>query len=300
MTQTNNADDLQQEMAWLSQVIDTRLKLFFAKDCAYQNIQELQPPTLKNSSYAQCIERYQFGFAERVTLALALVPALCPERLDVLFLKNQLFDRRFSEFGGHTGGECSGFMPTVQTLLFVLAGDSFEQRLSVHSLFEREHAFMRQHILYFKRLDNEPLIHSPLQLSEEYLTLLTTGQHYQPSFGSQFPAQLIETGLCFDDVVLHPGTLKQVLEIQTWITHGPTLMQDWGMSAQIASRPSQLVLRPARNRQNHDGQHLRQNHRTRCLQGGFIAGGVQIHRRNRKKSRQSVRPGRTSRLDIIF
>ena len=153
MTPTNNADDLQREMAWLSQVIDTRLKLFFAKDCEYQSVQEVQPPTLGNSSYAACIERYRFGFAERITLALALTPALCPERLDVFFLKNQLFDRRFSEFGGHAGSDSSGFMPTVQTLLFVLVGDSLEQRLALQSLFESEHVFMRQHILHLHSLE---------------------------------------------------------------------------------------------------------------------------------------------------
>jgi ATPase family associated with various cellular activities (AAA) len=229
MASANNADDLQQEMAWLSQVIDARLKLFFGKDYDYKTIEELHPPILTTSSYAECIKRYQFGFAERIALALALAPTLCPERLDVFFLKNQLFDRRFSEFGGHIGTDSSGFIPTVQTLFFILAGDSLEQRLAAHRLLAREHAFMRQHILRLKQKDTESVIHSPLQLSEEYLTLLTTGQHYRPSFGSQFPAQLIETELSFEDVVLHPGTLKQVLEIQTWITHGATLMDDWGM-----------------------------------------------------------------------
>ncbi|MGZ8157290.1 MAG: ATP-binding protein [Methylobacter sp.] len=229
MSLTSNADDLKLEMDWLNQVIDTRLKLFFAQDCGYQSIQEIQPPALGDSGYARCIERYQFGFAERITLALALAPTLCPELLDMFFLKNQLFDRRFSEFGGHIGSTGSGFMPTVQTLLFVLAGDSLTQRLALHRLLEREHAFIRQHIIHLHGLENDTLLHTPLRLSEEYVVLFTTGQHYRPHFGSQFPAQLIETGLCFDDLVLHPGTLKQVLDIKTWIEHGPTLMQDWGM-----------------------------------------------------------------------
>ena len=227
-----NADDLNKELAWLNQVIDTRLKLFFVQECAYQSIQDIQPPALGNSSYAQCIQRHQFGIAERITLALALVPVLSPGLLDIFFLKNQLYDRRFSEFGG-AGGSGSGFMPTVQTLLFILSGNSLEQRLALQGLFERNHAFARQHMLHLQSLDNEPLLYSPLRLSEEYQTLLTTGQHYRPSFGSQFPAQLIETGLGFDDLVLHPGTLKQVQEIQTFITHGPTLMHDWGMKHKL-------------------------------------------------------------------
>ncbi|MGZ5076136.1 MAG: ATP-binding protein [Methylobacter sp.] len=232
MPLTTNADDLNNELAWLSQVIDARFKLFFSQECNYKSIQDIQPPVLGDSSYAECIRRYQFGFAERVTLALALVPELSPGLLDLFFLKNQLYDRRFSEFGG-AGGSGSGFMPTVQTLLFILSGNSLEQRLSLQCLFERDHAFARQHMLHLQSLDNEPLLHSPLRLSEEYQTLLTTGRHYRPSFGSQFPAQLIETGLGFDDLVLHPGTLKQVQEIQTFITHGPTLMHEWGMKHKL-------------------------------------------------------------------
>lgn len=224
-----NADDLNAELDWLKQVIDTRLKLFFAQECAYQGIEEIQPPALTSSSYARCIEHYQFGFAERVTLALALTPVLRPELLDVFFLKNQLFDRRFSEFGGYFESNNSGFLPTVQTLLFILSGDNLPERLALQSLFERGHPFIGQHILHLQNLENGPLLNASLLLSEEYAVLLTTGQRYRPHFGSQFPAQLIETGLGVEDLVLHPGTLKQVLEIQTWIAHGPTLMHDWGM-----------------------------------------------------------------------
>ncbi|MGZ4968094.1 MAG: ATP-binding protein [Methylobacter sp.] len=232
MSLATNADDLNKELIWLNQVIDARLKLFFAQECVYQSIQDIQPPILGSSSYAQCIQCYQFGIAERITLALALAPTLSPGLLDIFFIKNQLYDRRFSEFGG-AGGNSSGFIPTVQTLLFILSGNNLEQRLALQGLFERDHAFARQHMLHLQSVDNEPLLHSPLRLSEEYQVLLTTGQHYRPSFGSQFPAQLIETGLGFDDLVLHPGTLKQVQEIQTFITHGPTLMHDWGMKHKL-------------------------------------------------------------------
>ncbi|MEI6336605.1 MAG: ATP-binding protein, partial [Methylococcaceae bacterium] len=121
----------------------------------------------------------------------------------------------------------------VRAVLFVLADDNLALRLTLQKLFEHDHVLVKQHLLNFQIKDNDSLLHSPLQLSEEYLTLLTTGQHYRPGFSSQFPAQLIETGLCFEDLVLHPGTLKQVQEIQTFITHGSTLMHDWGMKHKL-------------------------------------------------------------------
>jgi SpoVK/Ycf46/Vps4 family AAA+-type ATPase len=74
---------------------------------------------------------------------------------------------------------------------------------------------------------------APLQLSEEYVGYFTTGQVRRPDFGVNFPARYIETQLDWDDLVLHPGTYKQIEEIATWIRHGDTLMHDWGMAAKL-------------------------------------------------------------------
>ncbi|MEI6335561.1 MAG: hypothetical protein WCS87_13465 [Methylococcaceae bacterium] len=117
MQLTTNADDLNAELNWLNEVIETRFKLFFEQECAYSSVQEVNPPILNHSSYAQCLEQYHLGFAERIALSMALAAVLRPELLDVFFLKNKLFDRRFTEFGGATSTS-SGFMPSLQTLLF--------------------------------------------------------------------------------------------------------------------------------------------------------------------------------------
>ena len=33
--------------------------------------------------------------------------------------------------------------------------------------------------------------------------------------------------------MLHPGTRRQIEEIETWLQHGETLMDDWGMAAKL-------------------------------------------------------------------
>ena len=74
---------------------------------------------------------------------------------------------------------------------------------------------------------------APLPLSDEILSFFTTGQPRRPDFGANFPARFIETALTWDDLVLHPGTRTQVEEIETWIEHGETLMDDWGMAPKL-------------------------------------------------------------------
>jgi len=48
-----------------------------------------------------------------------------------------------------------------------------------------------------------------------------------------FPARHIKTQLDWNDLVLHPGTRLQVEEIETWLSHGDTLMADWGMAPKL-------------------------------------------------------------------
>ena len=55
----------------------------------------------------------------------------------------------------------------------------------------------------------------------------------KPRFSAEFPAEYIETQMDWDDLVLHPGTLRQIREIENWIKHNDTLLHDWGMKKRI-------------------------------------------------------------------
>jgi SpoVK/Ycf46/Vps4 family AAA+-type ATPase len=74
---------------------------------------------------------------------------------------------------------------------------------------------------------------APLRISPDMLSSLLLGEAQGPAFGAHFPAQRIETSLEWSDLVLHPGTRAQVAEIEAWIAHGPTLMEEWGMKRML-------------------------------------------------------------------
>jgi len=229
-----NAYDLEQELAWLAELLDTRFKLFFRQDSAHADVLSIPPPDLSQSTspYANFIRHYQLTQAERAVLVLALTALVKPQLLDIFFLKNQQFDRKFTEFGGVRGGPDGDFMPTVETALFLLA-DNLEMRFALQTLFGPEHFFSKHHVLRLTAGNDEPWLKAPLRLSEDYVAMFTTGQAHQPGFGAQFPARLIETRLEWEDLVLNAGTRRQVEEIETWLRHGETLMQDWGMAKKL-------------------------------------------------------------------
>ena len=233
---SKNALDLEQELAWFDKVLNTRLTLYFNHECEYQDVFDIPPPDLaeSDSAYADFVQRYQLSFAERLAIVLSLVPHIRPQLLDLFHTKNELFDRKFTEFGGLRQGTEGDFIPTGETLAFLLAAKNLEIRFTLQAMFARDHVFAKCDILRLSpNSQDEPVLKAPLRLSDEYLSAFTTGQVHRPDFGTNFPARYIETELEWDDLVLHPGTRRQIEEIETWIRHGETLMQDWGMAAKL-------------------------------------------------------------------
>jgi AAA+ superfamily predicted ATPase len=231
-----NARDLALDLAWFARVLDTRFKLYFGQECEHADVLDVTPPDLAASCspYGRFVHRYDLSFAERAAVVLALVPHLRPQLLDVFFTRNKTFDRPFTEFGGLRHESTEGFVPTGETLVFVVAGRDLARRLALRALFEPGHVFAKHDLLRLRtRAPGDPWTRAPLDLSEEALCHFTTGRPHRPTFGAHFPARLIETDLGWDDLVLHPGTRRQVDEIATWLQHGETLMRDWGMGPKL-------------------------------------------------------------------
>lgn len=233
----DNARDIDRELAWLYGVVQARLNIHLGREGAMKSVLDLAPPDLTGSSseYAGFVCHYRLSFAERLALVLALAPHVRPQLLDALSTRNAATDRRFTEFGCVQTRSDGELMPTGETLAFLLGGDDLELRFSVRLLFDPGHFFARHNILSPTAPGGEdvPLMKAPLRLSPELLSLFTTGSPLRPAFGSGFPAQRIEARGDWEQLVLHPGTRKQIEEIRTWIEHGRTLMEDWGMASRL-------------------------------------------------------------------
>jgi hypothetical protein len=240
----SNLDDLERELAWFTRILDLRFRLYFAEpgeQVQPASIAEFPPPEFSDSSsaWASFVREHRPDPAERLALTLSLVPHLRPQLLDVFFSKNATFDRRFTEFGGTRIDD--EFEPTGETLAFVLGGGSLEARMAAARVLDPDHPFVRNDIVRPVQLHrDQPLMKAPLRISGEYLGLFTTGTRPRPSLGVDFPAQRITTALEWQDLVLHPGTLRQISEIQTFITHAHTLLHEWGMAARL--RPGYRAL----------------------------------------------------------
>lgn len=235
----DNAATLETELDWVASVMDARLEQYFSADEDPKktiDVRDVLPPVHhpEESLYARFLAEHRMGFDERVVLAMAILPHVRPQALDMFFLQNKTLDRPYTEFGGWKGNTHSGFLPTCETVCFVLAGRDLARRLEVLNLFDEEHFFRKLSMLKIEHQgSSEPFWSGALQLTSETLNLLTTGQVHKPDYSVNFPAKRITSKLTWNDLVLDPDADDDISCIIAWLRSSTTVMRDWGLDKNV-------------------------------------------------------------------
>ena len=187
------------------------------------------------SVYGDFVNYYRLGRDERLLLTLAIIPHVQPHLLDVFLSLNKPLGRGHSEFGGLKGHRHGGFIPTIETALFLLAGNDLARRFRLSRLFEADHVFSAHGILLFDQegRGNEPFSSSGIHLSDQYVDFFTKGTVRKPQFSVEFPAKRLTTEMVWSDLVVDELTAQQLDELRIWLQHGQTLYNDWGMSSKL-------------------------------------------------------------------
>ncbi|HEX3576209.1 MAG TPA: ATP-binding protein [Rhodopila sp.] len=232
-----NSHVIERELAWFQEIMRQRFAAYLDANAASNGTVDLAlPPGISKAGgpYARLLRDLDLSAAERLVLILALAPHLAPAMLDPFLLQNQATGRRFSEFGGITGQSHAGFLPTVETALFLLAGTNRHDRIAAREMFAPGQTLLARGVLLIEhRHMDEPPTSATLRLSREYLETLLTGNEYTFPPGEGFPAERISTPLTWNDLVIDGPTRQQIEVIGTWIRHSHTLMHDWGLARRL-------------------------------------------------------------------
>ncbi|MGQ7846050.1 ATP-binding protein [Granulosicoccus sp. 3-233] len=230
---TDNAATLEREINWFSRLLDTRFQHYFEQDGKTPEAPLATPPDLAGdeSGYALLIKQNQMSSDERLVLLMALLPEIRPQALDAFLIRNKALDTVYTEFGGYRGKHHGGFLPTLETVAFVLAGSELKTRFALARVLSADHFLNAQGILRFEQSqDTEPLLATRLLVTPETLERVTSGPvGSTPKQTSGFPARLITTRLSWDDLVLAPEVLDKIDDINVWIRSSHTILEDWGL-----------------------------------------------------------------------
>jgi hypothetical protein len=231
-----NAKTIESELEWFQNLILLRGKITFEQSVDENEFQSMKLPDIENqqSPYANLIKKYAMNPEERLVLILALIPHVKPSMLDLLHMKNELYDMPFTEFGGIRNEKHKGYFPTGETAIFLLAGTNLKRRFELLHLFEKDHFFSQEGILSLESSNSgDPFLYGVLSVSPEHLSLLTTGKQFKPDFNQNFPAKRIFTNQEWDDLIVADHLRQGLEEIKDYILHGKKLKSDYQFGKKI-------------------------------------------------------------------
>jgi len=221
------------ELNWLAAVMALRLRLYFGQEIEQKEVREIIPQTLKlgQGKYCDYLMNNELGFDERLFLILSFVPYLKPQLLDCFNVKNSDTGQRFVEFGCEEAVVGGGLKPSLETVLFVLAGDCVEERLRLAKYFLGHSLFSSA--LFFRDGSGTAFSSWLLQPAEELVDELLLERAFTPRFSSDFPAHRITTSRSWSELVLDEGTMQLVNEIKLWVQFGERIRREWNLAGRV-------------------------------------------------------------------
>ena len=221
---------LKAEQLWFERWLQCRINDFFKQE---EGTDFPAAPELTGNpdDYQQQIIELKLSDSERLVLMLALIPWLKPDALDLLFTRNQEFDRPFSEFGGVPAKTHGGFVPTIETALFLLAGDDLSARMNAMALLSPDSALVKSNVIQFTQTESgESETAAVLTVSPGYVKRFTGFNTSIVTLGGNFPARRITTEFADDDLVVSDEVKDELQIISTWIRHQRDLPADKTLS----------------------------------------------------------------------
>lgn len=234
-TLRNPVDDehLRGALAVLERALTLRVQEFFKIDVPRGDALSFPLPT-GSDAYSQFVRDQALDHNSQLLVLLALIPRVKPDFFERIILSVSPGAGDYPQLGGVRGRQHRGFLPTGDTALFLLAGDDTGARLCWQALLAGEHPLVRKGVVYLEdAVEGEPPMSGRLVLDDDYGDLFLLNKTRAPRMSMRFPAQRLETALSWDDLVLPARTLEKVRELEQWMRHEATLMEQWEMRKKL-------------------------------------------------------------------
>lgn len=231
-----NAEVLGHELNWLKGLIRQRLEWMKDEESRSEGL-DITPPVIihPNTPYGQFVHKYQLKREERLLLIIALAPAYQPEVFSPLLEKERGFRIKYDEFGGITDNLNFQFLPTLKTLVYLIAGENAELTGKYFTRYIEENRLLDEQIIVFRNLsqDSDRIINHELRLIPEYVAHLTRGKETLPAFSSDFPAKQLITPYALDDLVVGSFTKERLQLIIDWVNFRDKVLERQGASKKV-------------------------------------------------------------------
>jgi AAA+ superfamily predicted ATPase len=185
----------------------------------------------QGSQLGNYISEKELAHQEVIILLMALLPALEPALLKRIYLEfpnSALFDFCSVNDNGRL------FFPTVQTVQYILGGDSIADRLNTLDYFSSDSVLVKNEIIMLPgSVQNQALMNVQITVPQEAFNMIIFGSELLPKMSNDFPAEQIHTRRSWADLILPQNTLDELLSIESWYSSSRILMEDWDMQKKL-------------------------------------------------------------------
>jgi hypothetical protein len=220
---SENSKVIIEELEWFQSLLDNRVNFLKGETAGPVFFSSLKLPELKEkkSAYADLVNTYGLSPSERLLLLCGLLPHISPE----IFTKRlrsstTSYKVEYPELGGYFDSTFINFVPTMQTVLCLLAGDDITNMV-FYQLSLRKSVLVNEQIINLRPSiaseDDSNERNHIIALAPEFVRYLLCSEKPRPDFGRSFPATLTCTSLEWDDLVLNPKTRSEVEEVMNWV-----------------------------------------------------------------------------------
>ena len=167
---------------------------------------------------------------EVIILLMALLPRLDPSLLKRVFLEfpsNVLFDYCITNDNGRL------FYPTIQTVQYILGGESISERLKALDYFDPNSVLIKEELIVLSGSSEHSSTNSQISVHQETFNTIIFGVEVLPKMSNDFPAELLRTRRSWDDLILPKITLNEIKSIEDWYNSSRILMEDWDMQKKL-------------------------------------------------------------------
>lgn len=227
------ASTFNQVFKYLESTVRSRLENFFHEKPFQKDPFDLSSIQNPDPIFS-FIDHYNLSDENIILLSAALVPHLLPGFFDRVIREYLPQGGDFPEFGGTKSDQHRGLIPTGETILFILAGVDIQARLNYLPILDQSNPLIKHRILSLESVKTgEPRMSGRLVMDPEYVEVLTTGKISLPTLSINFPAEHLQSGLTWEDLVLPDQVWHQINELQSWLKHKDTLLSEWDLGKKI-------------------------------------------------------------------
>jgi hypothetical protein len=223
------------EFLYLYKLVRYRIEEYFSTEEVFSKPEPEMPlPHYWEPNLMKFITEHNISKEGQILLLIGLAPYLYPDLFDRAIARElPPKTEEFTKIGGTRGRNCRFFLPTGETAIFIIAGKQIRKRLLVQELFGSKHIFWSKKILWLEDMQNsEPPMHGRIIMSQDYIDILTKGEHQSPQFSITFPAKRISPDELnrqpdWDQLVINEDLKSQIEEIRSWLRYNDALVSEF-------------------------------------------------------------------------